>query len=72
MKEETKFCGKIEPEGEMPLAYPDSATSGSVAAKETRQILRDNREAKKALAMLLETHGLSREAATRLLHLETE
>lgn len=72
MKEETTFHGKTESEVEMPASHPESATSGSVAAKETRQILKDNREAKKALAIVLEAHGLSREAAARLLHLEIE
>ena len=56
----------------MPVPHPESATSGSVAAKETQQILKDNREAKKALALVLEAHGFSKEAAALLLHLETD
>jgi hypothetical protein len=72
MREETKFYGETEQEVEMPVSNPESPTSFAVAAKEIRQILKDNREAKKALAMVLEAHGLSREAAFRLLHLESE
>lgn len=72
MKEETKFDCETKQEVEIPVSHPESATSGSVAAKETRQILKDNLQAKKALAMVLEAHGLSREAAARLLHLETD
>jgi len=72
MKEETTFHGKTESEVEIPASHPESAASSAVSAKETQQILKDNRDAKKVLALVLEAHGLSREAAARLLHLETE
>ena len=72
MKEETKVYCEAEQEAKMPVPHPESATSGSVAARETQQILKDNREAKKEHAMGLEARGLSREAITRLLHLETD
>ena len=72
MREETKFYGKTEQEGEMAVSHPESATSGTFAGKETQQILKDNRDVKKALSAQLEAAGLSKEAAARLLHLEID